>query len=152
MHKLALTGTAMLIACGINGADARAVHRSTTVHTGGGYGVHHSTTVHRTGAYGVHATTRHVAVTGRYHPGAWNRPIVRAGVYHYPHGYSYHRWVVGRPLARAFWAPAYYYHGYAALGLAAPPANYQWIRYGPDLMLVDILTGNVVDIRYGVFG
>jgi Ni/Co efflux regulator RcnB len=58
---------------------------------------------------------------------------------------------VGRPLARALFAPAYYYAGYAALGLAAPPANYQWIRYGPDLMLVNLATGNVVDIRYGVF-
>jgi Ni/Co efflux regulator RcnB len=39
-----------------------------------------------------------------------------------------------------------------ALGLIAPPANFQWVRYGPDLMLVNILTGNVVDIQYGVFG
>jgi Ni/Co efflux regulator RcnB len=31
-------------------------------------------------------------------------------------------------------------------------AGYQWIRYGPDLFLVDIATGNVVDVRYGVFG
>jgi Ni/Co efflux regulator RcnB len=72
-------------------------------------------------------------------------------MYRWPVGFTYRRWVVGRPLARALIAPAYYYPGYAALGLAAPPANYQWIRYGPDLMLVNTATGNVVDIRYGVF-
>ena len=82
---------------------------------------------------------------------SWTRPVVRAGIYRWPVGFTYHRWVVGRPLARAFFAPAYYYAGYAALGLAPPPANYQWIRYGPDLMLVNLSTGNVVDIRYGVF-
>lgn len=73
------------------------------------------------------------------------------GVYHYPHGYHYHRWVVGRPLPRVYLVPNYYYSGYGALGLAAPPHNFQWIRYGPDLMLVNLATGNVVDIRYGVF-
>jgi Ni/Co efflux regulator RcnB len=30
-------------------------------------------------------------------------------------------------------------------------AGYQWVRYGPDLLLVDIATGQVVDVRYGVF-
>jgi Ni/Co efflux regulator RcnB len=33
----------------------------------------------------------------------------------------------------------------------APPANYQWVRYGPDLLLVNTLTGEVTDVRYGVF-
>jgi Ni/Co efflux regulator RcnB len=100
----------------------------------------------------VHRTPNKVVVTKTYHPGNWNRARVHAGVYHYPHGYTYRRWAVGRPLPRAFIAPAYYYPGYAALGLAAPPANFQWVRYGPDLMLVNVATGNVVDIRYGVFG
>ena len=32
-----------------------------------------------------------------------------------------------------------------------PPAHYQWARYGPDLLLVNTLTGQVTDVRYGVF-
>jgi Ni/Co efflux regulator RcnB len=55
-------------------------------------------------------------------------------------------------MPRPFLAASYYYPGWAALGLVAPMAGYQWIRYGPDLFLVDIATGDVVDVRYGVFG
>jgi Ni/Co efflux regulator RcnB len=86
-----------------------------------------------------------------YHPGTWNRARINAGRFVYPRGYAYRRWTVGRVLPRVFLVPTYYYRGYAALGLAVPPANYQWVRYGPDLLLVSIGTGNIVDIRYGVF-
>jgi Ni/Co efflux regulator RcnB len=78
--------------------------------------------------------------------------VVHAGSFVYPRGYAYRRWAVGGILPRAFLVPTYYYAGYAALGLYAPQANYQWVRYGPDLLLVNLATGNVRDIRYGVFG
>jgi Ni/Co efflux regulator RcnB len=78
--------------------------------------------------------------------------VVRAGPYRYPAGYSYRRWAVGGLLPRAFIVPTYYYAGYAAFGLAAPRAGYQWIRYGPDLLLVNLSTGNVMNVKYGVFG
>ena len=142
MYKFILAGAALLIAPALNAQVHRSVHRSTTVHRAGGATVHRTTTVHRT-AHVAHPI---------YHPGAWNRARIHAGVYHYPHGYAYRRWAVGRVLPRAYWAPSYYYRGYGALGLMAPPANFQWVRYGPDLMLVNLATGNVVDIRYGVFG
>lgn len=77
--------------------------------------------------------------------------VVRAGAFRYPVGYSYRRWAIGGLLPRAFLVPAYYYSGYVALGLMAPQAGYQWVRYGPDIILVNLRTGNVVDIRYGVF-
>jgi hypothetical protein len=35
-------------------------------------------------------------------------------------------------------------------GLGAPP-DYQWVRYGPDLLLVDLTTGEVIDVVYDVF-
>lgn len=85
------------------------------------------------------------------HPGNWTRPRIHARRFVYPRGYAYRRWAVGALLPRVFLAPAYYYAGYAALGLYAPRTNYQWVRYGPDLLLVNIATGNVIDIRYGVF-
>ena len=140
MKKLILAGSALLIATSVSAQTAR---RTTTVQRTGTAGAHHTTTVKR---------TTNVTVNRHYHPGNWNRARIHAGVYHYPHGYHYHRWVVGRPLPRVYLVPTYYYRGYGALGLAAPPPNYHWIRYGPDLMLVNIATGNVVDIRYGVFG
>jgi Ni/Co efflux regulator RcnB len=35
--------------------------------------------------------------------------------------------------------------------LAAPEPGFQWVRYGPDLLLVNVTTGQVVDVAYGVF-
>jgi Ni/Co efflux regulator RcnB len=138
MKKLILAGSALVIATTLS---AQTTRRTTTVQRTGTAGTHH-TTVKR---------TTNVTVNRHYHPGNWNRRRIHAGVYHYPHGYHYHHWVVGRPLPRVYLVPGYYYRGYGALGLAAPPPNYQWIRYGPDLLLVSLATGNVVDIRYGVF-
>ncbi|QIK96913.1 RcnB family protein [Sphingomonas sp. HDW15A] len=124
-------------------------------------------TVNRTGA-GTAATTRagkntnvnvnrnvdvnrNVNVNRDVDVHAWGRAPVRAGRYAWPGGYAYVRRPIGYVLPRAFLAPAYYYSGYAALGLAAPTAGYQWVRYGPDLFLVQVATGQVVDARYGVF-
>lgn len=82
----------------------------------------------------------------------WGRAPVRAGVYAWPRGYAYVRRPVGYILPRPFLTSAYYYSGWAALGLAAPMAGYQWVRYGSDLLLVQVATGRVADVRYGVFG
>lgn len=147
MKALLGVGIAILVIPTASSGQPRTVHRSSTTAHRGGTTVHRSTTTVHHGGNAVHRPA-----TRGYHPGNWNGRVIHGGVYHYPHGYSYHRWAVGRPLPRVFLAPTYYYAGYAALGLMAPPANYQWIRYGPDLLLVDLATGNVVDIRYGVFG
>jgi Ni/Co efflux regulator RcnB len=68
----------------------------------------------------------------------------------YPAGYSYRHWGVGMALPALFLAPAYFYADWAALGLAPPQPGFQWVRYGPDLLLVDVNTGQVVDGVYGV--
>ena len=78
--------------------------------------------------------------------------VVRGGPYRYPAGYAYRRLAVGGLLPRAFLVPTYYYSGYGALGLMAPQAGYQWVRYGPDLLLVNLRSGSVIDIKYGIFG
>jgi hypothetical protein len=69
----------------------------------------------------------------------------------YPHGWAYRRWAVGAILPPLFLAPAYYYADWATLGLDPPPAGFQWVRYGPDLLLVNVTTGAVTDTVYGVF-
>ncbi len=68
----------------------------------------------------------------------------------YPPGWAYRQWTVGAVLPPFFLVPAYYYADWAALGLAPPQPGYQWVRYGPDLLLVDTTTGQVVDVAYGV--
>jgi len=69
----------------------------------------------------------------------------------YPPGYRYQRWAAGMALPALFLVPAYFYADWAALGLVAPEAGFQWVRYGPDLLLVNVTTGQVVDAVYGVF-
>jgi len=69
----------------------------------------------------------------------------------YPAGWGYRRWVVGAILPPLFLAPAYYYADWAGLGLAPPQPGFQWVRYGPDLLLVNVTTGAVIDVVYGVF-
>jgi Ni/Co efflux regulator RcnB len=58
---------------------------------------------------------------------------------------------VGALLPPLFLTPAYYYSGWAALGLPPPEPGFQWVQYGPDLLLVNVATGRVVDVAYGVF-
>jgi Ni/Co efflux regulator RcnB len=50
-----------------------------------------------------------------------------------------------------FFAPEYYYPDWATLGLDPPPPGAQWVRYGPDLLLVDLSTGSVLETVPGVF-
>jgi Nickel/cobalt transporter regulator len=69
----------------------------------------------------------------------------------YPHGWAYRRWVIGATLPALFLAPAYYYAGWAELGLPPPEPGFQWVRYGPDLLLVNVATGQVVDVVNGAF-
>ena len=69
----------------------------------------------------------------------------------YPRGWAYRSWGVGAVLPPLFLAPEYYYSDWAALGLDPPPPGTQWVRYGPDLLLVDVGTGNVIQVVPGVF-
>jgi hypothetical protein len=69
----------------------------------------------------------------------------------YPPGWAYREWAVGALLPPLFLTPDYYYPEWAQLGLEPPPPGAQWVRYGPDLLLVDINSGQVLDVAYGVF-
>jgi len=91
------------------------------------------------------------------HPGGpmvWHgHPVTRVHVapFLYPPGWGYRRWAVGAALPPLFLAPAYYYSGWATLGLPPPEPGFQWVRYGPDLLLVNVATGQVVDVIYDAF-
>jgi Ni/Co efflux regulator RcnB len=84
-----------------------------------------------------------------YHPAQVRR--VHATTYRYPRGYSYRRWNSGSILPRLFRSSAYYYTNWYSLGFGPPPPGYAWVRYGPDLLLVNIYTGRIRDVVYGVF-
>ena len=112
------------------------------VHPGTGAG-HHPPYNHGGGYHGRYP--------GHYYGHNWGRAPIYGGVYRWPHGYHYIRHPIGYVMPRAFLTSTYFYMSWATLGLAAPNPGYQWVRYGPDLLLVEIATGRVVDVRYGVF-
>lgn len=85
------------------------------------------------------------------HPFAWH-PVHFPHPWVYPPGYGYRPWGVGAILPPLFWStPTYYYTGWAAMGLPPPDPGYQYIQYGPDLLLVNVATGQVVQSFPGAF-
>lgn len=82
---------------------------------------------------------------GRY------RPSIRVSPYYWPRGYNYTRWTIGAFLPSIFFSTQYYFNDYYNYGITPPPPGYQWVRYGPDLLLVDPYTREVVDVVYGAF-
>lgn len=83
----------------------------------------------------------------------WNGHRYRApSRYYWPRGYSYssRSWYVGFRLPSAFYGRSYYVD-YRPYGLAPPPWGCQWIRIDGDVLLVEIATGEIVDILYGFY-
>ena len=78
------------------------------------------------------------------------RPIQRPP-FRYPHGYHYRRWHTGLILPHLFLTSPYFFNDWGPLGVGAPPPGYRWVRYGPDLLLVQLGTGRIADTIYGAF-
>jgi Ni/Co efflux regulator RcnB len=73
------------------------------------------------------------------------------GPYHRPSGWVAHRWAYGQILPRAYFAPAYYVSDYWLFALEIPPAGYEWVRDDTDALLVNIDTGEILQVEYDVF-
>jgi Ni/Co efflux regulator RcnB len=71
--------------------------------------------------------------------------------YHWPRGNVYYHYASGMQLPRTFLVTQYFIADYAYYQLVAPPGGFQWVRYGPDLLLVNVTTGDVTDTVYGAF-
>jgi Nickel/cobalt transporter regulator len=76
---------------------------------------------------------------------------VQAAPFVFPSGTAYQRWVIGAILPPLLLAPEYFYPDWDALGLDPPPPYFEWVRYGPDLLLVNVTTGEVAETIYDVF-
>jgi len=79
-----------------------------------------------------------------------SRPFA-AAPYAWPQGYGYQPIGVGGYLAPAFWSPDYFVVDYYLYGVPPPEPDFAWIRYGPDLLLMNLDTGEVVQVVSGVF-
>jgi Ni/Co efflux regulator RcnB len=75
----------------------------------------------------------------------------RAGPYRWPNGMSYRRYGIGAYLPLGFIVSAYVLADWIDYGLAPPPPGNEWVRYGPDVLLVDPSTGQIVDGAYSAF-
>ncbi len=115
-------------------------HYSTTRNTTHNTTVINRTTVHRTNV-DVSSYRKAFDSPNHYH----------YGDYHGPAGYSYHRWNYGDNLPREYWAQNYWIGNFLNFGLIAPPDGYVWVRYGPDAVLIDEDTGEIIQVEYGVF-
>jgi len=79
-----------------------------------------------------------------------HRSIFHLGYYYDPFGYGYRSFDIGY-----FLQPAYYNQNFwfdsSMYGLPYPPPGTQWVRYWNDAVLVDVYTGEVVDVIRGFF-
>jgi Ni/Co efflux regulator RcnB len=108
--------------------------------------------------HGAVHDTRHVAAarhaSGRF---AKVRRSVRAshrfhaGVYHRPRGWFARHWRLGQRLPRGWFVRNYWITDWAIYGLWAPIDGLVWVRVGPDAMLIDPVTGEIVAVDYAIF-
>ena len=97
------------------------------------------------------APGRHPPSPGHRPIYGWNHHRLRLGQFRYPSGYAYRSWNVGQSLPQLLFGSAYFFTDYAALGLDSPPYGYQWVRYGPDALLVNVRTGEILDVIHNAF-
>lgn len=81
-----------------------------------------------------------------------NRNIYRLGRYYAPYrGYSYSRISIGFYLDSLFFGSRYWINDPWQYRLPAVYGPYRWVRYYDDVLLVDIYSGEVVDVIYDFF-
>ena len=86
-----------------------------------------------------------------YQRNGWAQHRFRKRYYHRPPGWYYRRWTYGQVLPFAFFARDYWLNDWYDYDLPVPPYGYEWVRYGDDAILVDVRTGMILQVIYGVF-
>jgi Ni/Co efflux regulator RcnB len=66
-------------------------------------------------------------------------------------GYYYRHWGYGDRLPYGWFAAQWFINDYYDYDLPVPPYGYEWVRVGPDALLVDLNDGEVVESVYGIF-
>ncbi len=89
---------------------------------------------------------------GRDYRHNWNAERrYRVGGYDWPRGWGYRRYSYGQFLPSIFFGEDYWLDDWNEFDLAPPPPGTVWVRYGPDAVLVDEYTGEVIQVVYGMF-
>ena len=83
---------------------------------------------------------------------ARNRNIYRLGRYYSPYrNYSYRRIGIGLTLGSLFYSNRYWVNDPWQYRLPEVYGPYRWVRYYDDVLLVNIDTGQIVDVIYDFF-
>ncbi len=82
----------------------------------------------------------------RSHPSVYRR-----GTYAAPRGYSYRSVAVGARFAPAYYSRNYWISNPATYRLPRASAGLRWVRYGNDVVLVNVRTGRVVQVHSRFF-
>ena len=81
-----------------------------------------------------------------------NRNLYRVGRYHSPYrNWNYSRFNIGIFLQPLFYSQRYWIGDPWQYRLPPAYPGTQWVRYYNDVLLVDIYTGEVIDVIYGFF-
>lgn len=77
--------------------------------------------------------------------------LYRLGRYYDPYGYGYRRFSIGFGLWPSYYGSSYWLDDPWRYRLPPAYGPYRWIRYYDDALLVNIYTGQVVDVIHNVF-
>lgn len=124
------------------------VHRTTMIHRAT---VNHHITTHVTAGRSVREPTHAHIDINSYHKNITAERRFHYGEYRAPRGYEYRRWSYGENLPQEYYAQGFWITNYLNFGLPWTPDGCEWVRYGPDALLVDVDTGQIVQVEYGVF-
>ncbi len=80
-----------------------------------------------------------------------NRSLFRFGSYYDPYGYSYRRFSIGFNLWPSYYGSNYWLNDPWMYRLPPAYGPYRWVRYYDDALLVNIYTGQVVDVINNFF-
>lgn len=80
-----------------------------------------------------------------------NRSSFRLGFYYDPFGYNYRRWSIGSVLFPSYYGSRYWLNDPWQYRLPPAYGPYRWVRYWNDALLVNIYTGEVVDVIHSFF-
>ena len=75
-----------------------------------------------------------------------HRDVYRQGAYGGPRGYNYRPVSVGYRFAPQYYARNYWVSDYGRYRLARPGYNQQWVRYGNDVVLIDLRSGRTLQV------
>lgn len=80
-----------------------------------------------------------------------HRNVYKRPHYSGPRGYRYRPVAVGHRFDRAYYGDRYWVRDFKTYRLPAPRAGHRWIRYGNDVVMVNLRTGRVVSVYNGFF-